>query len=419
MRTMDKKAIAEQRRILLVDDNPQYRAAVKRNLTLVNYAVIEAEDSTEGLEKIQTEDPQVIITDLDMRTHDEGLQFIRDVKQQYPHLPIIMISAVGTFDEGALARQYGATFVLSKSRIDAEIETLYQRLERIYQVLDLIQSYRESVDSSLHQGKIPEPDTLKQLEQALRSDDLDAGLKSVIFELLESNERYQTKQHGLQTVDTEAILNRLIKELPELKNLNAETQTMLAVAENMQGVSSDSLSVERNVSFSYSFAVENEVKLRIGRKVNRLLTEERIKLLADQLYDSGLRNLDLFFNQYLIRLVQHMNLELNSDITRQVLERILRHGSKYKPDGLKALGVIIFCWGRNHKFTNRKGKVDIQNPLGLKGLSDEQITLLASQLILLQHLRNPYIHPEFNEREKIESVRKTALTCLSLASQVV
>ncbi len=61
----------------------------------------------------------------------------------------------------------------------------------------------------------------------------------------------------------------------------------------------------------------------------------------------------------------------------------------------------------------------MNNPLGIKGLPDEKVPELASQLILLQHLRNPFIHPEFNDREKTESVRKAAYTCLSHISQVV
>jgi len=413
--------MANERRILLVDDNPQYRAAVIRNLTLEGYQVIEAEDSAEGMEKIHAGDPQVIITDLDMRTHDEGLVFIREVKQRHPRLPVIMISAVGTFDEGALARQYGATFVLSKSRIDAEIGALYQRLEWLYEVLDRIEALRNRVDDVLAKESEDPSVICQELEDLLRNENLDAGLKSEIYDLADRLERgpARAKDFG-SALDGIAVPPTLEKEMPELSRLDAETRTMLAVAESMQqSGSASSLSVARNVSFSYSFAVENEVKLRAGRKVSRLLTEDRVKTLAHQLYDTSLGNLDLFFNQYLIRLVQLYNLELNSDITRQVLERILQHGSKYKPDGLKALGVILFCWGRNHSFMNKQGPVEILNPLRIKGLTDDQTTRLASQLILLQHIRNPYIHPEFNEREKIESVRKTALECLSLVSHVV
>ncbi|RJP20219.1 MAG: response regulator [Candidatus Omnitrophota bacterium] len=410
-----------ERRILLVDDNPQYRSAVTRNLTLAGYRVIEAGDSVEGMEKVQKDNPQIVITDLDMRTHDEGLQFIRDVKRQYPHLPIIMISAVGTFDEGALARQYGAMFVLSKSRIEEEINTLYQRLDSIYEHFQRLRYLQDQLEDLLQKDNVNVDQLRRELDTLLNDQHLDTGLKSQVYELVDRLERHQNKFiRPLEGLDLESALQSVLTNLPEAKDLDPETQTMLSVAESMQLSSSHAnLSIARNVSFSYSFAVENEVKLRIGRKVNRLLSNEKVLELANDLYDSALGNLDIFFNQYLIRTIQQSDLELNSDITRQVLERIIKHGSKYKPDGLKALGVILFCWGQNHAFTNRKGKVQITNPLGIKGISEAMTTELAGKLILLQHLRNPFIHPEFNEREKTESVRKTAFLCLAIVSKVV
>ncbi|MDX9754457.1 MAG: response regulator [bacterium] len=409
-----------QRCILVVDDNRQYRSAVARNLTLEGYSVIEAEDSREGMEMIQTQNPQVVITDLDMRTHDEGLTFIQDVKRRYPSLPIIMISAVGTFDEGALAKQYGALFVLSKSRIDAEIETLYQRLDHIYSHFKTMRDLHAQADAVLAQGGdfAPLRDALNQL---LIDQNLDTGLKSEVFELLDRLDQ-QTKADStlLDEAERKQMLDLIRREMPEIDQLDTETQSMLSVAERMQSSpSASTLSVARNISFSYSFAVENEVKLRIGRKVTRLINSDDVEKLALDFYDPQLRNLDIFFNQYLVRMVQLQNLELNSDICRQVMERMIQHGSKYKPDGLKALGVIVFCWGRNHEFANRKKKIQIKNPLGIKNLPDEKVSELASQLILLQHLRNPFIHPEFNEREKTESLRAAAFACLRLISQVV
>jgi len=413
--------MAEKRRILIVDDNPQYRAAVARNLTLAGYRVIEAEDSDDGMDKIRAESPQVVITDLDMRTHDEGLNFIREVKRSHPQTPIIMISAVGSFDEGALARQYGAMFVLSKSRIDEEINTLYQRLDAIYNHFEKMRSLRDRLEEALQkEGEVR--DSLRaELGRMMENQDLDAGLKSEAYEMLDRLDSLENRSAGLmKELDADAVLASIKNELPEASALDGETRTMLSIAESLYASpSAHTLSVARNISFSYSFAVENEVKLRLGRKVNRLLASDNIRQLAHQIYDAKLGNLDIFFNQYLIRTVHQMNLELNSDITRQVLERIIQHESKYKPDGLKALGVILFCWGRNHDFTNRKGKISIHNPLGVKGLADGKTTELASRLILLQHLRNPFIHPEFNEREKIDSVRKTSFTCLALVSKVV
>jgi hypothetical protein len=61
----------------------------------------------------------------------------------------------------------------------------------------------------------------------------------------------------------------------------------------------------------------------------------------------------------------------------------------------------------------------VNNPLGLKGLDEEGTLQLASQLVSLQHLRNPYIHPEFNEREQIDRVRDVAVECINLVSRLV
>jgi len=412
--------MTDDRRILLVDDNPQYRLAVTRNLTLAGYRVIEAEDSGEGMEKIRTDDPQVIITDLAMRTPDEGLHFIREVKRRFPKLPIILISAVGTFDEGALARQYGAMFVISKSRIDAEISTLYQRLDRIYEHFQRVHHLHDRLEEALQDKEESHQTIREELNALLQDQDLDGGLKSEVYEMLDRLDRREVRSPGTDGLDLESATVSLKQDFPEAHRLDKETRSMLIVAESMQkSPAIATLSVARNVSFSYSFAVENEVKNRIGKKVNRLLSAASIESLASDLYDSALGNLDIFFSRYLIRTVQQFNLELNADITRQVLERIIKHGTKYKPDGLKALGVVLFCWGRNHTFPNRKGPVEIRNPLGIKGATDEIITQLANQLILLQHLRNPFIHPEFNEREKTESVRAAALQCLALVNKIV
>src|SRR5690606_6684022 len=51
------------------------------------------------------------------------------IKLSQPLLPIIMISAVGTFEEGAQAQKFGASAVLSKSRIEDEIDRLYAAVD--------------------------------------------------------------------------------------------------------------------------------------------------------------------------------------------------------------------------------------------------------------------------------------------------
>jgi CheY-like chemotaxis protein len=411
-----------ERLVLLVDDNARYRAAMVRNLALQGYRTIEAEDGREAVSILQRESPMAVVTDLDMRTRDEGLHLIQDIKRHFPHLSVIMVSAVGSFDEGALARQYGAIYVVSKSRIDAEIDTLYRLLERISSYRKKIGELRDLVEAAVNEAEGDHSELYKRLDELLQEQDLDTGMKGVVFDLrdrLETAERRQ-RQPPRPAVDLESARSLLAQMLPEMDALQDETQTMLAIGYHLeQSEWAGGVSVSRNACFSYSFAVENEIKGRIGKRVNRLLAGRETEAILEHMYDPKIENLDIFFNQYVVRSIQAYSLDLDSDITRQILERMLRHRQKYKPDGLKALGVLFFCFGREFTYTSRSGPVSVKNPLGVKGLQDQETMLLASLLIRLQHLRNPFVHPEFNDREKTVCIRDAAIGCLRLASRLV
>lgn len=393
-----------------------------RNLALGGYRTIEAEDGREAMSVLQGESPMAVVTDLDMRTHDEGLDLIRKIKQHSPHLSVIMVSAVGGFDEGALARQYGAMYVVSKSRIDAEIETLYRLLEKISSYRKEIDDLRDRVEAAVGDREGDHTDLYKRLDDLLQEQDLDVGVKGVVFDLrdrLETSERLR-RESSRPGVDLKSARSQLAQMLPEMDALHQETQTMLAVGYHLeQSELTAGISVSRNACFSYSFAVENEVKGRISKRVSRLLSGRETEAILEHMYDHKIGTLDIFFNQYLVRTMQAYELDVDSDITRQILERMIRHRHKYKPDGLKALGVMFFCFGREFSFAGPSGSVTVKNPLGVKGLEDLETMRLASLLIRLQHLRNPFVHPEFNEREKTVCIRETAIECLRLASRLV
>ena len=420
------------RTVLVVDDNRMYREAVRRNLEFVGYQIMEAEDKSEALERIQQQIPHMVITDLDMRTRSEGLELIKEVKARYPALPMILISAVGTFDEGALARQYGAMYVISKSRIDEEVENLYSMLDLVFIKLNKLEKLRLRTEKYLSEvDGSSNPQLEDDLNQSLLDPEIDSGIKSEVYEMLLQVRSRMLLQELEATFSGDTDLSgdvapygkTLLEEIPQFQNLHAETQTMLQTADRLlhDDAGADNLSVLRNVSFSFCFAVENEVKNRLGKKVVRFLGNQKTSNLISEIYDKNSKggSLDLFFNQYIILTFQRSGLDLPVDITRQVLERMSIHRDKYKPDGLKALGVLVFCFGRTYEFQSIKGKNQVKNPLGLKGLEDDETLHFSSCLIRLQHLRNPYIHPEFSEREKIENIRQVAIVCMNFCSRLV
>jgi len=174
----------------------------------------------------------------------------------------------------------------------------------------------------------------------------------------------------------------------------------------------------RNVGFSYSFAVENEVKQKLGKKLAKLVSMKELKGLLRELYDPRHGNLSLGLSRFLL-LNKTISEDINQDLVRQILERMTQHGEKYKADGLKALGVIAYLFGQKHEFDDLGKKVRIDNPLGIEGLEPEETTKLGALLVRLQHTRNPFIHPEFSEREKLTEMRKLTIDCLGLVKRIL
>ncbi|MCX7918646.1 MAG: response regulator [bacterium] len=420
--------------ILIVDDNPLYRQAVKRNLLLRNYHVIEAENATEAMATIERETPQVVVTDLDMRTRTEGLDLIKELQAKRPEIPIILISAVGTFDEGALAKEYGAKYVISKSRVGNEIEHLFKLIERAI-------SHQEKETRLLHQFEqwkdTVEPsqvdNIITQLRNILNDDTLSNYVKSEAIELLymysvpsltaeTKSALYQAQQ--LQTTVTlpqqvERDIEKVFSQFPELQEESKENIRTAEFLYRYQTEFETGYDFTRSIGFSYCFAVENETKHKFRYKLPKFLRSATLRDLLQKLYDARLKNIDLFFYQYIMRLQQNKSLDFQVDKIKLVFEKMLQHGERYKPDGLKAMGIIIFCFGREYQAPTTHGAVDIYNPLGLKGLANEdEILQLAHELIKLQHFRNPYIHPEITARQKITIIRDSALKCLEYVSKL-
>jgi len=86
----------EKKKILLVDDDADFTEAVKLLLESRSYDVTVANDGKEGLKKVQTEGPNLIILDVMMPEMD-GYQVCAKLKAdpKYRQIPILLLTAVG------------------------------------------------------------------------------------------------------------------------------------------------------------------------------------------------------------------------------------------------------------------------------------------------------------------------------------
>ena len=79
-------------RALVIEDDDDVRAALRRALLLSGYEVLLAADGAEGLLKAGTEVPDVIVLDVGMPEMD-GLQVCRALRASGNRTPILMLTA--------------------------------------------------------------------------------------------------------------------------------------------------------------------------------------------------------------------------------------------------------------------------------------------------------------------------------------
>ncbi len=96
--------------ILTVDDSRMMREMLHLVLSGAGFSVVQAEDGVEGLEVLENNTPDIIITDINMPRLD-GYGFIEGVRSNARHrgTPILVLSTEGDPEKKNRARAAGAT----------------------------------------------------------------------------------------------------------------------------------------------------------------------------------------------------------------------------------------------------------------------------------------------------------------------
>ena len=106
--------------ILVVDDEPDvaelFRQCFRREVRQGDYVMHFAASGEQALERLADEiEPQliVILSDINMPGMD-GLTLLQQVKQRFPDLPVMMITAYGDDERRRRAVDYGAAEFITK-----------------------------------------------------------------------------------------------------------------------------------------------------------------------------------------------------------------------------------------------------------------------------------------------------------------
>lgn len=119
-----------KRKVLLVDDEAGFAELLRDLLEVDGYEVILASDGIEGIEKLKTFKPDVIISDI-MMPRMSGFEMFRRIKSQPETAAIPFLFITGFADPRVLeeARKIGVFGILQKP---IDIEQIERRLEELF-----------------------------------------------------------------------------------------------------------------------------------------------------------------------------------------------------------------------------------------------------------------------------------------------
>src|ERR1043165_3601934 len=132
-------------RVLLIDEEQFYFKLLKKTLTEAEYNLEYAKSGNEGLAKIPTFEPEMLIVDLKLPEMD-GFEILERLRRdpKYGHMPVIVITAKDELSEKLKAFELGADDYLVKPFQPEELVARMGILARRGRAMQMVQKETRS-----------------------------------------------------------------------------------------------------------------------------------------------------------------------------------------------------------------------------------------------------------------------------------
>jgi two-component system, NtrC family, response regulator len=116
--------------ILIIDDEEQLRKLVSRIISLEGFKVEQAGTLKSALATLTQKEIDVVLCDVKLPDGD-GVKFVKEVKEKFPLIEIILLTAFGNIPDGVQAIKNGAFDYITKGNDnDRIVPLLYQAMEK-------------------------------------------------------------------------------------------------------------------------------------------------------------------------------------------------------------------------------------------------------------------------------------------------
>ncbi|MDD5496772.1 MAG: response regulator [Candidatus Omnitrophica bacterium] len=124
------------KKILIVDDEPDFLEVMSLRLKANDFEVTTATNGDEALKKIKEDRPDAVLLDILMPGID-GLEVLRRIRKLDDKLPVYIITAFSTEERFRLANRFGASGFIMKT------DDLAKEVDNITSALDMSNGYKK------------------------------------------------------------------------------------------------------------------------------------------------------------------------------------------------------------------------------------------------------------------------------------
>jgi signal transduction histidine kinase len=315
---MDTTVTTSQRTILYIEDDPSSRLLVERALRHAGYRVVVAERGLEGIDLARRENPDLIITDINLPDLS-GREVTTTLRsdRRFAETPIVALTAQGYGQHRALALAAGVTGYMTKP---VDVEALK----------DQVEYYLGGGSDQIDAEALADAQTryaqevVQRLEKQIR--DLE-GRNDTLVRLDKMKDSFiQVTAHELRTPLTLVYgYSKLLSSTPALKTVQEEDETLRTMLKGLEeGIKRMQDIVNEIVIISR--IMTNQIELSIA-VMNPGLVAERVAANYQEAIKQ--RNISLHFN----RANWPDRMRADADLIALMFSNLLSNAIKYTPDG--------------------------------------------------------------------------------------
>jgi CheY-like chemotaxis protein len=121
--------MAEEKTILVIDDDPDIVETVQTILSAKGYGVISASSGRLGIERLQKEKPDLILCDMMMEAIDSGMQTAQQIRKNNSDIPVFLLSSIAEMTAATTQiRELGFNGIIQKPVDPARLVSIVQSM---------------------------------------------------------------------------------------------------------------------------------------------------------------------------------------------------------------------------------------------------------------------------------------------------